>query len=298
MPHIPLIVPDSVHADALRVLITGFGPFASYTENPSWLAVKELHNVLLEPSGTPAPITLASQPVLALAPTHPRPIHITALEVPVTYAAVLSTVPRLHARPPALPASASSALPAGLPPPADGYDFVLHVGAGRRGGLYVERLGHKLGYELPDVDGELAPPVTSGDRKERTDGGSPGAGEDAAELYERARVRGQVVAHTLRGFGAGYEPFDEELRTGVDVDAVVASLRASGFEHVEPSANAGRYLCDFIYYCSLAEAQRDAHGKRTRVLFVHCPPVGEPLTTADVTDALRRIVVTVCAQAG
>jgi len=88
--------------------------------------------------------------------------------------------------------------------------------------------------------------------------------------------------------------------------------------------DAGHYLCDFIYYCSLAEARRsrsaasgssyptsyqstyssatepyDPHKKRiktTQVLFLHCPPVGQPLGTEEVTDAIRKIVVWVCGE--
>lgn len=62
--------------------------------------------------------------------------------------------------------------------------------------------------------------------------------------------------------------------------------------------DAGHYLCDFIYYCSLAEAKRTAkpYEKRrnTQVLFLHCAPVGQPLTTEEVTDAIKRIIVWVC----
>ncbi len=59
--------------------------------------------------------------------------------------------------------------------------------------------------------------------------------------------------------------------------------------------DAGHYLCDFIYYCSLAEVKRASkpYEKRqnTQVLFLHCPPVDQPLGTAEVTDAIKRIVV-------
>ena len=72
------------------------------------------------------------------------------------------------------------------------------------------------------------------------------------------------------------------------------------FKRVLPSNDAGRYLCDFIYYCSLAEQERSQRardgvhvpvGKKTKVLFVHCPPVGESLTVDEVIDGLKRIIV-------
>lgn len=73
------------------------------------------------------------------------------------------------------------------------------------------------------------------------------------------------------------------------------------------SVNAGLYLCEFITYCSLAEALRTAgyvegteevedEAEYTPTLFIHCPPVGQPLSTEEVTDAIRKTVEWVCAQ--
>jgi len=60
------------------------------------------------------------------------------------------------------------------------------------------------------------------------------------------------------------------------------------------SNDPGRYLCDFIYYCSLSESQRARHG--TPVLFVHCPPIGQQLSTEEVAEGLKRIIAHVCTQ--
>ncbi|KAI5117224.1 hypothetical protein M0805_008694 [Coniferiporia weirii] len=303
MPHIPLIASDGAHNDAIRVLITGFGPFASYSENPSWLAVKKLHNIILETQSATVPVTFGSQEVLAGGENPaegPRSIHVTALEVPVKYSAVLSTVPGLHARPPILPPLSDARGSRGPPPPPDGYDFVLHVGAGRKGNLRAEKLGHKLGYSMPDVGGEFAPVVPGGSAPSHGD--KAGARTEAAEAFERARIGFEGKGNVVRGFGEGYEQFDEDLRTAVDVDELVERLKEIGVEQIEPSTDAGHYLCDFIYYCSLAEAERTREkvsggspkSKSTKVLFIHCPPVGEPLTTEYVANALKRVVVSVC----
>ena len=69
--------------------------------------------------------------------------------------------------------------------------------------------------------------------------------------------------------------------------------------------DAGHYLCDFLFYGSLAEAKRAAANKEkdkirntpprpTPVLFMHCPPDGQPLKTEAVTDAIKYIVAWVC----
>lgn len=101
--------------------------------------------------------------------------HISAIEVPVTYTAVLSMIPPLHA--------------------SKQYDVILHVGVGLPGGLEIERLAHKTGYNQTDADGKLC---------EGTKG--------------------------KRGFGQGYEEFGDQIRTGVDVDGVVELLRSKGLK--------------------------------------------------------------------
>jgi len=79
---------------------------------------------------------------------------------------------------------------------------------------------------------------------------------------------------------------------------LVQDLRQSGIDQIYTSMDAGHHVCDFIYYCSLAEAKRTAkpYEKRrnTQVLFLHCPPVNQPLSTEEVTEAIRRIVIWVC----
>ena len=71
--------------------------------------------------------------------------------------------------------------------------------------------------------------------------------------------------------------------------------------------DAGHYLCDFIFYCSLAESkrgitpqekfkERSTPTKTTPVLFMHVPPVDQPLSTEQVTEAIQRIVVWVCSK--
>ncbi|KAL4251568.1 peptidase C15 family protein [Abortiporus biennis] len=245
----------------LQVLVTGFGPFAHYEENPSWLGVKPLQNALLYTPKTSE----------TTEPEFPHPIQVTALQVPVTYDAVLSTIPGIHARPPSIPSLDATA----ASPPADGYDFVFHVGVAGKGPR-LEKLAHKTGYdEAQDVDGKYAPIV-----------------KDSS---------GRIT----RGFAKGYENFDEILRTDIDVDGLVENLKKKGIQSMYPYEDPGNYLCDFIYYCSLAEAKRTADkvahqagvsSKHTRVLFFHCPPIGQPLTTPEVTDAIVKTIAWVCSE--
>ncbi|KAG8730895.1 hypothetical protein FRC11_005561 [Ceratobasidium sp. 423] len=212
---------EAAEKKSLKVLITGFGPFRNIKSNPSWLATKPLDNQTLK----------FTKPAQAHAPkSHPVEIeaHVSALEVPVTYSAVLSTVPPLHL--------------------SKQYDVILHVGVGLAGGLEIERLAHKTGYNEPDAAGR----------------------------------------RFKRGFGPGFEEFGEELSRGVDADEVVRHLKSKGLEYTSPSNDPGRYLCDFIYFCSLACAKKE--GSKVKVLFMHVPPVGSPYQVEDMTKAVKGII--------
>ncbi|CAA7271086.1 unnamed protein product [Cyclocybe aegerita] len=317
-----------VAPDAFRVMLTGFGPFMHYTENPSWLAVKPLQNVVLQtgvlPDNTPQPSfsTTSSIPTsssnitpISQGPSTPRPIHITTLQIPVLYHAVLDIVPGLHARPPILPPDASEEC---AEPPDNAYDFIFHIGVAGRGPLRMERLGHKYGYHMKDASGKLAP-VVRVSPKDFTRHEGPSVSVDgvgvgtlsppisAAESMERERLgmdmtesSGDTMVRPTRGFGVNYENFQEEYTTHIDVTRLVQDLKRSGVEQIYTSMDAGHYLCDFIYYCSLAEVKRSSkpYEKRrnTQVLFLHCPPVGQPLTTKEVTDAIKKIIIWVCSE--
>ncbi|KAF8622355.1 hypothetical protein AX15_007087 [Amanita polypyramis BW_CC] len=285
--------------NTFRILLTGFGPFYHYKENPSWLAVKPLHNVIITPDVLSSPITVDGKTItLDDGISGTRSIHITAIEVPMTYEAVLDTVPGLHARPPVLPVDEFRTF---VDPPISGYDLIFHVGVAGRGPLRMERLGHKLGYHMKDASGKLATIVQSSPKD------NPGADDRlVAENIERERLGmeivetpgGETTARPTRGFGTGYDTFSDELMTDIDVLRLVQDLKRSGTEQIYTSMDAGHYLADYMYYCSLAESRRNVKPyekkRTTQVLFMHCPPVGQPLSSEDVTEAIKRIIVWVC----
>jgi pyroglutamyl-peptidase len=191
--------------------------------------------------------------------------------------------------------------------PETSYDFMFHIGVAGRGPLRLERVGHKLGYHMKDATGKLADLVRSTPKDfSRRDNTS-----FAAENAERERlgmdpietqtsVGGDSIVRATRGFGPAYETFPDDITTDIDVSKLVQELRRSGVEQIYTSMDAGHYLCDFIYYCSLAEAKRTSkpYEKRrnTQVLFLHCPPVDQPLSTEEVVDAIKRIIVWVCGE--
>lgn len=170
----------------------------------------------------------------------PQQIHITVLEVPVSYQAVLNTVPGLHARPPVLPRPNDPAF-AIPPPPANGYDFIFHIGVAGRGPLRIERIGHKNGYRMKDADGEYAPivhlpkdPIRDSadaelERMERMLVGASLPGPSGPEGPGPAEVM-EIPPVPNRGFGKGYENFPDELSTEIDVPKLIVHLKENGID--------------------------------------------------------------------
>ena len=122
--------------------------------------------------------------------------------------------------------------------------------------------------------------------------GHPGRVALETRAYSTGYVRLDVDGH------AG--PCDGEcvcLETSLDVDRVVIECRRCGpgeFGAVERSVDAGRYLCEYIFYTSLSETQ--AEGAHRNVLFVHVPDFTEEITLEKLTSVLRRVVECCCQQ--
>jgi len=246
-----------------------------YDENPSWLAVKPLQNVVLQTHITPKKVDASNAAASAAAakspsttsttttkvtippiqvPQTPRPIHITTLQIPVLYDAVLEKVPPLYSRPPFLP---DDAPPGCLPPPLNGFDFVFHIGVAGRGPLRMERVGHKLGYHMKDASGKYAPVVKvipkDFSRREQGEGNSPGALSagasfiingtpiSPAEILEKMGIDmgdgtgvsgspGDTAVRPTRGFGIAYETLQDEYTTDIDVTRLVSDMKKEGVE--------------------------------------------------------------------
>lgn len=198
-------------------------------------------------------------------PPTPLDVHITTLQIPVTYQAVLATVPGLHARPPVLPEAGGCDLVM-PPPPENGYDFIFHVGVAGRGHLRMEQLAHKLGYRMKDADGQYAPvvqitkppppqeqPLSEAEKLEAerlaqqnivpiTDIGPPpgpanlalappppGVNGDTGDIVPPVVEVEVVERPVVRGHGSkAYEGFPDELSTEIDVASLIHSLKESG----------------------------------------------------------------------
>jgi pyroglutamyl-peptidase len=158
----------------------------------------------------------------------PQHIHISSLQIPPTYDAVLNFVPRIHARPPIVPPTAKIA-----PPPEDGYDFVFHVGLAGRGPFRIERLAHKAGYRLKDSLNQYAPVIEFLPESTALE---PSQGEMLEQMRANMAIMGPTspmdtaVDHPVRGFGKGYESYGEDLQTLIDVERLVYALKEQKVE--------------------------------------------------------------------
>ncbi|OQV19072.1 putative Pyroglutamyl-peptidase 1, partial [Hypsibius exemplaris] len=55
------------------------------------------------------------------------------------------------------------------------------------------------------------------------------------------------------------------------------------------SEDAGRFLCEFIYYTSLRINEK-------ATLFIHVPPLDKPFGAAEIADAIKTVILRVCEQ--
>lgn len=74
----------------------------------------------------------------------------------------------------------------------------------------------------------------------------------------------------------------EEIATQFDLEGICESLTSKEVEF-GISEDAGRYLCDFIYYKSL-------HLCKCPVVFVHVPPLGRPYSTEQLGQGLKDLL--------
>ena len=280
--------PLSKRPRTVNILVTGFGAFRNTRRNPSWESVKLLSQMEID-SGDAR-----------------KQISIDICYVPVEYEYIIGALSYYHGnseREPHLPRNMQEDPEVSARDEFDNqkhYDFFLHVGQGRSGGVQLETKAHQLGYRLLDAAFKLAP----------TQGGKEADDEDVSspermmfgEERNAGLNRGYPVADH-NGIGLGEHG---DLTTNIDTQQLAGKLSDDFPEfHIAKSTNAGRYLCEFIYFASLAESKLSAKNNKDigvtlktqpKVLFVHVPPENDPLKSQDMADVLRRIVQRVCAE--
>jgi len=125
------------------------------------------------------------------------------------------------------------------------FDFVVHVGvSGQTDHIQLESCANSSGYTKLDINSTCPPNGLCEEGEER--------------LLETCLDTSRIC---------------QDLNCLLSEDDIKFS----------PSSDAGRYLCEFIYYSSLCKSDG-------RTLFVHVPPVSKPYTQEQLGKALYCIL--------
>lgn len=264
-------VPSAETDEEVSVLVTGFGPFKTNAINASFLIASSLPSSLkiLPAIGASSDGSVPASRVSIH--VHPTPIKVAYATVRKTIPAILKDYAKAHG---------------GRRP-----DIIIHIGiAATRNYYSVETHAHRDSYYVSDVNGKLAyedgeklwkelglpevlEPGPSTSEAKITTPSTPATSEPAS-LPPRATQRQLNPYPPENGFLGTWKSFIPS-----------ADLRIS--------KDAGRYLCEFIFYTSLARAYLE--GQDRNVLFLHVPSsyTDEDIEYGkDVTVALIKALVT------
>lgn len=272
----------------VNVLLSGFGAFRSTKRNPSWETVKlvDARKVPSRHQGTTISVDIAY--------------------IPVDYDYVGKILAYYHGNSedkPEIPANVQADHEIFAKDdfvPHRKYDLVIHVGQGKSGGIKLETIGHQLGYRLLDANGNLAKVVD----------GTIGATDSLAQVPEQYLSDSERASGMNRGYQVSNDAkldFSEDraLQTTLDTASLAHELSKEFPTHkISPSHNAGRYLCEYIFFGSMYEALLAQEKSRAigggynapKVLFVHVPPENDPMTINDMADVLVGLIQRIASQ--
>ncbi|VEN59621.1 unnamed protein product [Callosobruchus maculatus] len=96
--------------------------------------------------------------------------------------------------------------------------------------------------------------------------------------YNRCDVAG--TSHTSGDLQCNLQ---DCIYTAIDTDVICEHLNSTGSVKSCTSCDAGRYLCEYIYYKSLSI-------DHSRCLFIHVPPIDHPYSTKEMASAIESII--------
>ncbi|CAH7688567.1 hypothetical protein BY996DRAFT_6418246 [Phakopsora pachyrhizi] len=224
-----------------RVFLTGYGPFRDHSINSSFEIIKDLSNRRIRLNQG----DLNDEELVEIE------FKVYSDPIKVSYSTVRSLIPRIY-----LSNRQDSQEKRALIESLNGseikdqpskYDLIIHLGLDNKLSKHsysIENLAHRDGYKLADADGKFGNCIDSNDSNDWEDwSGSP-----------------------------------ELLKTSVDVDLIVQILKSKVPDaNIRSSTDAGRYLCEYIYYASLCHhySLKNSNSSRTKdflpVLFLHVP---------------------------
>jgi hypothetical protein len=153
-------------------------------------------------------------------------------------------------------------------------DYVFHIGmAGGRDYYALETRAHRDGYRIRDVDGR------------------DGFLDGEARWKKESRGAGGELLPDVLECGWGVEDVERRWRAELGLGREEAEAEEP---RVKMSVDAGRFLCDFIFYESLSVRWREGKDRVGKVCFFHVPgetDEGSLQTGARVAEAAIRSVV-------
>lgn len=249
--------------DKVKVVLTGFQPFAHHLTNPSWLSVQPLHNTLLDLPEVPAAKQNAKHHKATQA-------YLVCQELPVEYRKVPDLVPELHVLHSRTITKDGKVVEVEVEVEAQVEEaeeylktYYIHVGVGRDGHTAIETQAHRTGY----------------------------GGLDNAKWTPPNKEEPPVVKEE-------WSADADLLTTTVDTAALAEYLKTEKGWICQQSMDAGHYLCEYTFYLSMAERQRrisvGGEGEDERAcLFVHLPSVGNPYTLEELQRFVQDMIVAV-----
>ncbi|KAL3460232.1 hypothetical protein BJX64DRAFT_263445 [Aspergillus heterothallicus] len=249
---------SSVDPEEISVLITGFGPFKSNVVNASYLIASSLPTALSLRTDTPDGMLVNRRIAIHV---HPSPISVAYSAVREIIPVIMEDYVKAHGRQP---------------------DIVIHMGiAATRNYYSVESKAHRDAYHMPDNLG----------RAGFEDGEKPWRELGLPHLLKAGRsdpATEPVAKLDLTSSGANLSPHPPDA-------AFLKIWQALGpsSADIRISEDAGRYLCEFIFYTSLSLAFQE--GRDRNVVFFHVPSScrdHDVETGKDVAIALIKALVT------
>ncbi|RAL01390.1 putative pyroglutamyl peptidase type I [Aspergillus ibericus CBS 121593] len=246
--------PSSItDSDEISVLVTGFGPFKTNLVNASYLIASSLPSSFTF-SPTPSKDSDASPRRVSIH-VHPSPIPVAYSTVSTTIPTILDDYVKTHGRRP---------------------DIILHLGiAGMRKFYSVETKAHRDGYIMSDIKG----------RAGYEDGEKHWRELDLPLMLKAGPATESEISSSEKG----------RLNPRVPDDTFLAAWKAFCPPETDAriSTDAGRYLCEFIFYTSLALAYQGGHNRNVSFFHVPASCLDEDIETGkEIAIALIKALVT------
>lgn len=249
--------------------------------NPAWEIASRLPEYLPAdvPSSTDPSPQQASAPILP-----PVRILVHPEAIRVNYKTVRALVPKLWETRydddgAAEPSAQGAGSDEGEKPRK--IDLCIHIGmADPRLYYSIEHRGHRDGYTMPDVDGE----------KLRDDEARRREGDDWVWADVPSQLETDLDVRDVLGRWRKHSPVSIWASHRVSCSLLICLVQA--FSDLRVSEDAGHYLCDFIYFSSLAHLYKN--GEYRRVIFLHVPSDASDKAVAkgkDLTIHLIRSLV-------